>query len=164
MVNKGVKVASIMEKVNIYVDQGVLSCLLGTRLSLQQTRDIKTMLGRCLPDVVDGGPTSNQHWFNVSYSLGCTTKGISVRVHHTHILHDIHNGGTRPFCSAKPKGSNCLLTCIKVSNNLLPFGFARQHCYLGSCLLEFISDDRNSEYVAFYRSWVYFTNARDMII
>ena len=36
----------------------------------QQTRDIKLMLGLCWADVVDGGPTSTQHWFNVSCLLG----------------------------------------------------------------------------------------------
>ena len=29
------------------------------------------MLIRCWADVVDGGPTSTQHWFNVSFLLGC---------------------------------------------------------------------------------------------
>ena len=36
----------------------------------QQTRDIEAMLGQCWADVVDGGPTLNQHWFNVSCLLG----------------------------------------------------------------------------------------------
>ena len=49
----------------------------------QQIWDAGPMLVCCCPDVVDGGPTSNQHWVTVSYLLG--------------------------YCSAKPKGSNCLL-------------------------------------------------------
>ena len=31
----------------------------------QQARDIEPVLGQCWADVVDGGPTSTQHWFNV---------------------------------------------------------------------------------------------------
>ena len=46
----------------------------------QQTRDIEPMLVQYWADVVDGGPTSNQHWLNVSCFLGI-------------------------FCRAKPKGS-----------------------------------------------------------
>ena len=36
----------------------------------QQTPDIEQMLVQCWADVVDGGPTLNQHWFNVSCLLG----------------------------------------------------------------------------------------------
>ena len=32
-------------------------------------RDIEPMLGQCWNDVVDGGPTLAQHWFNVSCLL-----------------------------------------------------------------------------------------------
>ena len=35
----------------------------------EQTRDIEPMLDQCWADVVDGGPTLNQHWFNVSCLL-----------------------------------------------------------------------------------------------
>ena len=43
-----------------------------TRLLLvsQQTRDNEPMLGQCWADVVDGGPTLTQHWFNVACLLG----------------------------------------------------------------------------------------------
>ena len=38
----------------------------------QQTRCIEPLLVKCWPAVYDVGPTLNQHWFNVSYSLGIT--------------------------------------------------------------------------------------------
>ena len=36
----------------------------------QQTRDVGPVLDWCWATVCDGGPTSNQHWFNVSCLLG----------------------------------------------------------------------------------------------
>ena len=35
----------------------------------QHTRDIEPTLGQCWAEVVDGGSTLNQHWFNVSCLL-----------------------------------------------------------------------------------------------
>ena len=43
-----------------------------------QIRDIEPMLGQCLADVVDGGPTLNQLWFNVSCFLGGYSHCIMV--------------------------------------------------------------------------------------
>ena len=36
----------------------------------KKTRDIEPMLSQCWADVVESGPTLNQHWFNVSCLLG----------------------------------------------------------------------------------------------
>ena len=38
----------------------------------QQTRDIESLLVQCWASVVDGGPTLNQQWLNVSCVLGKT--------------------------------------------------------------------------------------------
>ena len=38
-------------------------------VSSEQTRDIEPMLGQCWIDVLDGGPTLTQHWFNVVFCL-----------------------------------------------------------------------------------------------
>ena len=47
-------------------------------IATQQTRDIESMLGQCWPAVYDVGPTSSQHWLNVSclpavYDVGPTS-------------------------------------------------------------------------------------------
>ena len=42
-------------------------CTINTR---HQTQDVDLMLIWCWANVVDGGATSNQHWFNVSCLLG----------------------------------------------------------------------------------------------
>ena len=49
----------------------------------QQTRDIKPMLGQCLADVVDGGPTLYQQWFNVSCFLGARTNSRPPKLTHS---------------------------------------------------------------------------------
>ena len=36
----------------------------------QETRDIEALLVQCWASVVDGGPTLNQQWLNVSCLLG----------------------------------------------------------------------------------------------
>ena len=38
-------------------------------LAFQQTRKVHPMLVQCWASVVDGGPTLNRHWVNVSSSL-----------------------------------------------------------------------------------------------
>ena len=40
----------------------------------QQTRDIEPLLVQCWASVVDGGPTLNQQWLNLSSSLGDVKK------------------------------------------------------------------------------------------
>ena len=44
----------------------------------QPTRDVYPMLVQCWNDVVDGGPTLNQHWVNVSRLLGLHLSLLSV--------------------------------------------------------------------------------------
>ena len=39
------------------------------RLDSQLTRDIEPLLIQCWADVVAGGPTLNQHWFNITAGL-----------------------------------------------------------------------------------------------
>ena len=36
-----------------------------------QTPDMQLMLVECWPNVADGGPTLNKHWFMSSFLLGC---------------------------------------------------------------------------------------------
>ena len=52
----------------IYLD--MIYRLLNSHIASQLTRDIEPILAQCWVDVVDGGPTLNQHWFNVSCLLG----------------------------------------------------------------------------------------------
>ena len=44
--------------------------LLYAALQCQPTRDIEPMLAQCWASDVDGGPTLNQHWLNISCWLG----------------------------------------------------------------------------------------------
>ena len=53
--------------VSIYYHDYCLPLLIAAS---QLTRDIEPMLGWCWASVVDGGPTSAQHWLNVSCLLG----------------------------------------------------------------------------------------------
>ena len=47
-------------------------CLL--HIFSSQTRDVEPMLGWCWPIIVDGGPTSTQHWLNASCLMGEATR------------------------------------------------------------------------------------------
>ena len=40
----------------------------------RQTRDIEPLLDQCWASVVDGGPTLNQQWLNVSCLVGCPSR------------------------------------------------------------------------------------------
>ena len=50
----------------------------------RQARNIEPMVGQCWADVVDGGPTLTQHWFNVWCLLGWRRiRGCSI-IQHCH--------------------------------------------------------------------------------
>ena len=73
----------------------------------QQTRDVDPMLVHCWVDVVDGGPTVNQHWVSVSYLLGnaCHARAfveLPLSTHFTELSRsEILATLYRQYCKAK---------------------------------------------------------------
>ena len=53
------------EKVKMYLFTWY-SALVLTVCGAEQTREVDPMLAHCWADVVDGGPTENQHWVRFS--------------------------------------------------------------------------------------------------
>ena len=59
-------------------------CLPSIAVVSQQTGDIEPLFDQCWASVVDGGPTLNQQWFNVSCLLGlCVLGGEELICHLT---------------------------------------------------------------------------------